>query len=173
MRLETEWPMTPAARIIIAFAGLCIKRVPVPAGEYPLEHDVQADQGQNRRDTVDRYARSSVAVRLLGLTETKAGKQVNLPGCGATATSPGYNPISPWQADDDFDSWWGRGKNEFKNVRAASFYRYQLPAFQDLYGVDFDRITDAQAKQLNDRIVANYKDRVGSTRSSPSGPISN
>ncbi len=96
--------------------------------------------------------------RLPALTETKAGKVVNLAGLWRNSYLPGYNAISPWKPEDDFDSWWGRARHNFDNVRSASFYRYQLPAFQDLYGVDFDRITDAQAKQLNEKIVANYKD---------------
>lgn len=96
--------------------------------------------------------------RLPANLETKAGKQVNLAGLWRNNYLSGITPMSPWGPDDDFDSWWARGKNDFKNVRATSFYRYQLPAFKDLYGVDFDRITDAEAKKLNDRIVANYKD---------------
>ena len=67
--------------------------------------------------------------------------------------------VSPWKSEDDFDSWWGRAKFNFDNVRSASFYRYQLPAFQDLYDVDFDRITDEQARDLNRRIVENYRDQ--------------
>ncbi len=96
--------------------------------------------------------------RLPAFVDTKAGRQVNLAGLWRNSYLSGYNSISPWQPNDDFDSWWARGKHEFKNARATSFYRYQLPAFQDLYGVDFDRITDAEAKKLNERIVANYKD---------------
>ena len=38
-----------------------------------------------------------------------------------------------------FDAWWAKARNDFDNARATSFYRYQLPAFADLYGVDFDR----------------------------------
>src|SRR5262249_19568547 len=55
--------------------------------------------------------------------------------------------------------WWAKAKHDFADARATSFYRYQLPAFQDLYGVDFDRITDEQARRLNDRIWRNYLDR--------------
>src|SRR5438874_11989196 len=33
-----------------------------------------------------------------------------------------------------------------------------LPAFQDLCGADFDRITDEQAKDLNVRLRRNYRD---------------
>ena len=46
----------------------------------------------------------------------------------------------------------------FNSACATSFYRYQLPAFTDLYGIDFDRITDAQARALNDRIFDHYRD---------------
>src|SRR5262249_35800198 len=45
------------------------------------------------------------------------------------------------------------------DVRAASFYRYQAVAFQDLYGIDFDRITDEQARDLDQRIFRNYVDK--------------
>src|SRR4029077_1636359 len=31
------------------------------------------------------------------------------------------------------------------------------PGFRDLYGIDFDVITDQQARELNDKIFANYK----------------
>jgi predicted TIM-barrel fold metal-dependent hydrolase len=33
-----------------------------------------------------------------------------------------------------------------------------LPAFQDLYGIDFDTITDEEARTLNARIFKNYED---------------
>jgi predicted TIM-barrel fold metal-dependent hydrolase len=58
-----------------------------------------------------------------------------------------------------FDDWWAKAKHDFANARAASFYRYQLPAFKDLYGVDFDRITDTEARELNDRIYRNYLEK--------------
>jgi hypothetical protein len=30
-----------------------------------------------------------------------------------------------------FDEWWAKAKDDFADARATSFYRYQLPAFQD------------------------------------------
>ena len=57
-----------------------------------------------------------------------------------------------------FEAWWSKAKHDFDSARATSFYRYQLPAFTDLYGVDFDRITDDQARALNDRIFDHYQD---------------
>src|SRR6476661_6888473 len=53
---------------------------------------------------------------------------------------------------------WAAAQHDFDNARATSSYRYLLPAFKDLYGVDFDRITTDQARQLNERIFANYRD---------------
>jgi predicted TIM-barrel fold metal-dependent hydrolase len=69
-----------------------------------------------------------------------------------------FNPLTSWPKSGRFDDWWPRAKEDFANARATSFYRYQLPAFSDLYGVDFDTITDQQARALNDRIFANYQD---------------
>ena len=71
-----------------------------------------------------------------------------------------------------FEAWWGKAKHDFDSARATSFYRYQLPAFTDLYGSDFDRITDAQARDLDDRIFDNYRDPRGCTTSSPNAPTS-
>jgi predicted TIM-barrel fold metal-dependent hydrolase len=74
-------------------------------------------------------------------------------------TDTGFNPFTPWKPGGSFDEWWAKAKDDFKNARAVSVYRYQLPAFQDLYGVDFDNITDTQARKLNDRIFRNYQDQ--------------
>ena len=68
------------------------------------------------------------------------------------------NPLEAWPEDNRFDTWWAKAQFNFKNAKATSFYRYLLPAFKDLYGVDFDTITTAQARTLNERIVQNYKD---------------
>ena len=65
--------------------------------------------------------------------------------------------ISPWPADGSFATWWRHAHDDFDNVRATSFYRYLRPAFRDLYGVEFDTITAAQAQSLNDRIYENYR----------------
>ena len=65
--------------------------------------------------------------------------------------------IAPWPVDGQFDSWWASAASDFDNCRATSFYRYMLPAFRDLYDVDFDTLTADQARQLNDRIFDNYQ----------------
>src|SRR5262249_46238232 len=84
---------------------------------------------------------------------------MNLAGLWRNSYYTWFNPLTPWEPGMEFDAWWAKAKHDFRDARATSFYRYQLPAFQDLYGIDFDRITDAQARELNDRIFANYKDQ--------------
>src|SRR5262245_46222477 len=59
-----------------------------------------------------------------------------------------FNPLSAWTKSGRFEDWWPKAKHDFDNARATSFYRYQLPAFTDLYGVDFGTITDEQAHTL-------------------------
>lgn len=68
------------------------------------------------------------------------------------------NPLTPWRDGESFESWWARARGDFADARATSFYRYVLPAFQDLYGVDFETLSDADASQLNQRIFENYQD---------------
>ena len=59
--------------------------------------------------------------------------------------------ITPWPADCSFDTWWQTARRDFNNARATSFYRYLLPAFRDLYGIDFDTntVNDALAVSLS------------------------
>ncbi len=94
--------------------------------------------------------------KLPGYVETERGKGMNLASLWQNSYYRWTNTITPWKRGQKFDDWWAVAKNDFDNARATSFYRYQLPAFQDLYGVDFDRITDEQARELNDRIFRNY-----------------
>ena len=97
--------------------------------------------------------------KLPGYNETKHGRGMNLAGIWRNSYYRWFNPVTAWQPKMEFDEWWKQAKHDFKNARATSFYRYQLPAFQDLYGVDFDRITDDQARKLNRQIFENYKDQ--------------
>ena len=83
---------------------------------------------------------------------------MNLSGLWRNSYFPQVNPLTPWQPGEPFDDWWAEAKHDFDDARATSFYRYQLPAFRDLYGVDFDRITDEQAADLDARIFDNYRD---------------
>jgi predicted TIM-barrel fold metal-dependent hydrolase len=90
--------------------------------------------------------------------DAKGEGAMNLYTLFAHSYYPWFNPLTKRDRGMSFDEWWGRAKNDFANARATSFYRYQLPAFQDLYGIDFDRITDEQARDLDRRITENYRD---------------
>ena len=90
--------------------------------------------------------------------DTDRGRGVTLHSIFAGSYFGGIHRLSQWPTGKSFDEWWKVASHDFDNARATSSYRYLLPAFRDLYGVDFDTITDEQAKSLNDRIFANYKD---------------
>lgn len=96
--------------------------------------------------------------RLPGYVQTEHGRGMNLAGLWHNSYFRWIHPLTPWQPGQKFDDWWAKARHDFDNARATSFYRYQLPAFQDLYGVDFEQLTDLQARQLNDRIYRNYQD---------------
>src|SRR5262245_54116720 len=88
---------------------------------------------------------------------TDQGRGMTLHSIWAGSYYTWINPLSPWPDGTSFDAWWAKAKHNFVDARATSFYRYVLPAFQDLYGVDFETMTDDEAKKLNDRIFANYQ----------------
>jgi hypothetical protein len=69
------------------------------------------------------------------------------------------NPLTPWKSGESFDEWWAQAKHDFFSARATSVYQHLLPSFQDLYGIDFDRITDGQARELDRRIFDHYRDQ--------------
>jgi uncharacterized protein len=90
--------------------------------------------------------------------ETEQGRGVTLHSIFAGSYFPGIHRLAPWPAGKSFDAWWHDAQHDFDNARATSSYRYLLPAFRDLYGVDFDTISTDEARKLNDRIFANYRD---------------
>jgi hypothetical protein len=96
---------------------------------------------------------------LPGYVETAKGRGMNLPALWRNSYYTWYNHLTPWKPGQSFESWWQEAKDDFDDARASSFYRYQLPAFQDLYGVDFDRIGDEEAARLDARIFENYRDQ--------------
>ncbi|MFN0125966.1 MAG: amidohydrolase family protein [Verrucomicrobiales bacterium] len=96
--------------------------------------------------------------QIQGRVETERGPGMNLRSLWQSSYYTWFNPLSPWPESRRFDDWWSKAKHDFDNARATSFYRYQLAAFTDLYGVDFETLTDADAVRLNDRIFENYQD---------------
>jgi predicted TIM-barrel fold metal-dependent hydrolase len=97
--------------------------------------------------------------KLPGYVQTERGKGMNLAGLWHNSYYRWVHPLTPWKPGGKFDDWWSRARHDFADARACSFYRYQQIAFQDLYGVDFDQLSDAQARDLDRRIWRNYLDR--------------
>lgn len=89
--------------------------------------------------------------------DTAEGRGINLYSIWAHSYLTRTTKIAPWPADRSFDTWWGHVKHSFRDARGTSFYRYLLPAFRDLYGVDFDSISDGDAVELNRKIFQNYR----------------
>ena len=89
---------------------------------------------------------------------TDRGRGMTLHSIWAGSYYTWINPLSGWPEGKPFDAWWQVAKDDFDNARATSFYRYVLPAFTDLYGIDFETMTDEQARELNGRIFDNYQD---------------
>src|SRR6516225_996653 len=86
--------------------------------------------------------------KLPGYVETEHGRGMNLAGLWHSSYFRRTHTLTPWTPGGKFVDWWAKAKHDFDNARATSFYRYQLPAFQDLYSIDFDHLTDAQAHEL-------------------------
>jgi predicted TIM-barrel fold metal-dependent hydrolase len=97
--------------------------------------------------------------KLPGYVETEHGRGMNLASVWRNSYYTWTHPLTPWTPGMKFDAWWAKAKHDFADARAASFYRYQVIAIKDLYGIDFDRITDEQARDLNQRIYRNYLDK--------------
>jgi uncharacterized protein len=94
--------------------------------------------------------------KLPGYVVTAEGKGMNLAGLWRNSYLTRVKAVTAWPAGGKFEDWWATAKHDFDDVRTVSFYRYQATALKDLYGVDFDQITDAQAAELNRRIYRNY-----------------
>jgi predicted TIM-barrel fold metal-dependent hydrolase len=94
---------------------------------------------------------------LPGRVQTPEGSGITLYSLWSQCYYSWTNPLTPWPQDGRFDTWWKDARHDFDDARATGFYRSMLPAFRDLYGVDFDTITDKQAAELNQRIFNNYR----------------
>ena len=97
--------------------------------------------------------------RLPALVVTERGKGMNLAGLWHNSYFAGVHPLAPWKPGMPFIDWWAKAKLDFRDARATSVYRYQLPAFADLYKVDFDHISDEQAIALDKEIFTHYQDQ--------------
>ena len=151
--------MIAAAVVVGLLIGVWARTMPAAAADIkqtPLYARIKA--AIDAVPAIDTHDHLRPFDQLPNKDETDRGTGMTLHSIFAGSYYPGINRLSPWPAGKSFDAWWSDGRDDFQNARATSFYRYLLPAFRDLYGVDFDTITDEQARELNDKIFANYRD---------------
>jgi hypothetical protein len=138
--------------VLLALLSACA----VPGGQAVLTGRIKA--ALDAVPAIDTHDHLWPFQRLPGYVETDQGRGMTLAGLWRNSYLGWYASIPRWEPKEAFDSWWARSKGAFDDVRATGFYRYQLPAFRDLYGVDFDRIGDDEARRLNARIFEHYRD---------------
>jgi uncharacterized protein len=107
--------------------------------------------------SIDTHEHLRAFDHLPGYVETDKGHGMNLYGLWKSSYVGRIVSITPWRPGEKFEEWWAAAKHDFDNVRATDFYRYMWLAIRDLYNVDFDHITDAQAAELDTRIFQNYQ----------------
>lgn len=95
--------------------------------------------------------------RIPGRVPTEFGDGMTLPSVWAVSYFNYVHRLHAWPESGKFSDWWAVGQYDFRDARATSVYRYLLPAFRDLYGVDFDTITQQQAERLNKQVFENYQ----------------
>ena len=109
----------------------------------------------------DRHARPPLAVRPSAGPGRNRARQGHEPGRPvAQQLLHRRSPLDRLEARHAVRGLVGQGQERLRDARATSVYRYQLPAFTDLYKVDFDHITDVQARALDDQIFAHYQDQA-------------
>jgi glucuronate isomerase len=106
-------------------------------------------------DTHDHLYPVPIFSKMMG---REPGQPVNLASFWHHSYYRMLRPIPPWNPETRFDDWWSEAKAVFEDGKGTTFYRYLLPAFRDLYGVDFDRLSLEEARALDRRISENYKD---------------
>jgi predicted TIM-barrel fold metal-dependent hydrolase len=107
--------------------------------------------------SIDMHEHLRAFDQLPGYVDTDHGRGMNLYGLWYGSYMQRIATLTPWESGQPFQKWWAAARGDFDNIRAADFYRYMWLAFRDLYGVDFDTITDPQAADLDRRIFENYR----------------
>lgn len=95
--------------------------------------------------------------KLCNMVQTTWGPGVNLYSLLRNSYLSWTHSLPAWKSPMRFEQWWVATDKVLANARATSFYRYHLPAFKDLYGVNFESLTPKEAAGLDKRIFQNYK----------------
>lgn len=67
-------------------------------------------------------------------------------------------PIPPRTTDEPIAQWWQKSSQAFADVRATGFYQCLRLGLRDLYGVELNSLSSAEAAALDERILRNYQD---------------
>lgn len=108
---------------------------------------------------IDTHSHLHPFSQIPGYVETQKGRGMNLFGIWNGSYLTRISSLTPWKPGESFDEWWTRAKKDFTNLRATDFYRYMATSFQELYQVDFDRITEEGARKLDEQIFENYQNQ--------------
>ncbi|MDG2207166.1 MAG: hypothetical protein P8K78_04615, partial [Pirellulales bacterium] len=123
--------------------------------ETQLYHRIKTKLDQVR--AIDTHDHLRAFGKLPDRVDTDRGRGFNLYSIWAHSYLTRTTKITPWPSDGSFSTWWKQAHDDFDDAKATSFYRYLLPAFRDLYGVDFETMDDEEAPALNRRIFNNYQ----------------
>jgi len=146
---------------ILSASALCVILSSSPVqGDDVKQTEVYAriKKALDATPAIDTHEHLRAFDELPNRVQTPEGMGMTLHSVWAGSYYGWTNPLSPWPDDGRFETWWKDAQHNFDNARATSFYRYLLPAFRDLYGIDFDTITADEAAELNQKIFNNYRD---------------
>jgi hypothetical protein len=132
----------------------------VRGGEFDIKTTAtyrRIKESLNAVPAIDTHDHLPPFEQIRGRVDTDRGFGMTLASLWTSSYYPWVNSVAPWPKSGRLNDWWQSAKHDFDNARATSFYRYQLPAFTDLYGVDFDTLTDLQAKDVDGRIFDHYR----------------
>jgi hypothetical protein len=147
------------ARLILAVCLCCIPALAFAQNPRTSATYVRLKADLDAVPAIDTHDHLWPFDRLPGYRVTDRGRGMNLAGIWQNSYLGGINPVTKWQDGMAFDDWWKEAHDDFRNVRTTSVYRYQHEALRALYGVDFDRITADEARDLDHRIFENYRDQ--------------
>ena len=157
MRLRSSGSHRVAVSSLLCAAVMLLTPALIEAERADLNVYLRLKAKLDKIRAIDTHDHLRAFNKIPDRVETPEGRGINLYSIWAHSYLTRTTKITPWPANGQFDTWWKHAQHNFDDARATSFYRYLLPAFRDLYGVDFDAITKHQANDLNRRIFENYK----------------
>jgi len=142
-------------RVVVGLLMLATNAEAQDAKQTDVYRRIRA--GLDATPAIDTHEHLRSFDQMLQFHQARPGTGVTLHSLWQTSYWTRLHRVPPWPEDGSFDTWWQGARSTFEDGRANSVYRYLLPAFRDLYGIDFETITDQQARRLNEQILENYR----------------